>query len=132
MRKGDWETALSDYLAGAGEYSYGSNDCMLFCAGAVKAQTGQDFARGHRRKYKSAIGAGRYLLSLGFDCPADMIASLLEEKPVAFAQRGDIVLIRDDAGQEIPGVCYGEIALILVEDGLGRVPRDRWLKAWAV
>jgi hypothetical protein len=139
MRKSNWEERLADYLAGAAEkpHEYGVNDCMLFVAGAVKATTGKDPGRGHRRKYDTAKGAVRYLKRLGFDSPEAMLDSLFEEKPVAFAQRGDIVLSDDE-----PGICIGGEALFVGievdEDGterragLIRRPRAEWDKAWAV
>lgn len=128
----DWEPRLVAYIAAAADrkHAYGSHDCLLHCAAAVKAVTGTDFGRGHRGKYGSAPGSVRYLKSLGFDSPADMIDSLLERKPVARAGRGDIVL--DD--EDIPGVCIGADALMVSGEGSGfvRVPRSRWAKAWAV
>lgn len=131
-RRPDWEPRLAAYLAAAANrpHVYGGHDCMIHFAAAVKAVTGKDFGRGHRGKYKSAASAARYLKSLGFASPAEMIDSLLPEKPVARAGRGDIVL--DDEG--IPGVCIGGEALMVgMQDGAEgfvRVPRARWRKAW--
>lgn len=133
-RRRDWEPRLVAYLAAARDkpHRYGRHDCMIFSAGVVKAVTGRDFARGHRGKYRSAASATRYLRGLGFDSVEAMIDSVLPEKPVLRAQRGDIVL--RDEGQ--PGVCIGGEALFVGskegEEGLVRVPRAQWRKAWAV
>lgn len=130
----DWEPRLSAYLAKVASkpHSYGKHDCLLFTAGAVKAVTGKDLARGHRGKYKSAASSARYLCKLGFDTPAAMIDSLLPEKPVGFAMRGDIVA--DEEG--VPGVCIGGDAVFVgmegEREGLFRAPRKAWRKAWAV
>lgn len=134
MRRSDWEQRLNDYLAGAMRepHSFGKHDCLLFSAGVVKAVTGKDHGRGHRGKYDSALSGAKYLKHLGFDSPAAMIDSILDEKPVGFAQRGDLVLASDG----IPAVCMGDFALSVGQkgddEGLVRVPRSDWVKAWKV
>lgn len=140
----DWEPRLHAYLVSVADtpHDYGSNHCLLHAANAVRAVTGKDLARGHRGKFKDAIGAVRYLKSLGFDSPAAMIDSALEETPIGFAQRGDLVLVPGDAlpggeqGWDIPASCVGDVALVVGDDGvrrgLFRVPRSAWLKAWKV
>ena len=72
MRRPDWENRLADYLISVRErpHVYGKHDCMLLVAGAVRAVTGKDHARGHRGKYKTGKGAARYLKRLGFSSPA--------------------------------------------------------------
>ncbi len=136
-RRPDWPERLHSLVEKnfGRRHSYGQWDCILFPAGAVKAVTGTDYGRGHRGKYRSPASAMRYLRSIGFDSPEALIDSVLEEKPIGFAQRGDIVLCRTDSGDN-PGVCMGEFALVVgvgeETEGLIRVPRDRWLKAWEV
>lgn len=130
----DWEPRLTAYLAevAARPHEYGRHDCLLFVAGAVKAQTGTDFARGHRGKYSSAATAARYLKRLGFDSPALMVEANLPPKSVWFAQRGDIVADQDG----VPGVCVGGEALFVGmeegREGLVRLPRTAWTRVWAV
>jgi hypothetical protein len=134
MRRGDWESALAEYLGSVRDepHSFGKHDCLIFVAGAIKAMTGKDYARGHRGKYKSAASAKRYLKGLGFDNPAAMISAHLEEKPVTFAQRGDVVADQDG----IPGIVLGgEAAFVGAEgerEGLIMRPRAEWTKAWGV
>lgn len=134
MRKPDWENELTEYLISVSEkpHVYGKHDCMIFTANAIRAQTGKDYARGHRGKYSTAKGAARYLKTLGLASPAEMISSHLEEKPIGFAQRGDIV-----AGEDgVPGVVMGDFAfqvgLIEGQEVLVRLPRSEWLRAWGV
>jgi hypothetical protein len=129
-REPGWEDALADYLASVRDrpHAYGRHDCLLFVAGAVKAETGTDLARGHHRKYKSQAGSVRYLRSLGFRSAEAMIDSLLPKLAPAFAHRGDVVMGEDG----IPGLCMGDHALFVSEDGLGRAPLGHWVKAWRV
>lgn len=140
MRHPQWPDRLSAFIAEqrTRPYEFGRNDCVLFPANAVKTVTGKDYARGHRGKYNSLVSAYAYLRkTFGVDSPAALIDTLLPEKIVGFAQRGDIVLCRVDVlanGQpgEVPGLCMGTFAFVAGEHGLERVPRTRWLKAWSV
>lgn len=137
MRLVDWEQRLNDYIAEASPkpYAYGRHDCLLHCATAVKAVTGTDHGKKHRGKYKSAASASRYLRSLGADSPEQFLDGLFEEKPVGFAQRGDLVLV-DIAEQRLPGVCLGDKAAVVGEiegfEGLILIARPAWVKAWSV
>jgi hypothetical protein len=131
-RQPDWDQRLHDYLASAAnrQHEWGKHDCMLHCAGAIKAVTGKDLGRGHRGKYDSAAKAYRYLGRLGFKSIEAFWDDRLPQKLIGFAQRGDIVLDNDG----IPAVCMGEYALQVAEnvDGLQRIPPAQWAKAWAV
>jgi hypothetical protein len=133
-RRKDWEARLNALLARRlrAAHAYGRHDCMTFFADAVKAQTGKDFGRGHRGKYRSALSAAKYLKRLGHDASADMVADLLPEIPVARAGRGDIVI----DGEGIPGVVIGHDALFVGMkdgvDGLVRQPRPAWTRAFRV
>lgn len=143
-RRHDWPERLADYLASVHEkpHHYGQHDCLLFPAGAVKAVTGHDFGRGHRRKYKSQATAVRHLKGMGFDSPEALLDSLFEETPVGFAQRGDLALVPGDElpggemGWAIPAVVYGAEAAVINDsgerEGLVRIPRAQWVKAWKV
>jgi hypothetical protein len=125
----DWEARLLAWAerAWSAPYNLGAHDCLLAAAAAVEAQTGRDFAEGHRGRYRSRAGAARYLRSLGFSSIESLLDSLLEQVPTAFAQRGDIVLI-----DGTPGVCLGAEAMIIHEGGPIMAPRDAWSKAWSV
>ena len=142
MRVSAWPERLSAYLEKARNqpHKYGKHDCLLFIAGAVKAVTGKDHGRGHRRKYKSATSAARYLGKLGARSPEEYLDKLFEAKPIGFAQMGDLALV-DIGDQQLPGVVLGDEAVVVADietgdselyQGLVRVPRALWLKAWAV
>ena len=138
LRRGDWEARLTAFLASARgrPHDYGRHDCLLFAAGAVDAQTGHDYARGFRGRYRSERGAARLLRRLGHRRPEQLIDALLPQIPIGFAQRGDIVL----DGEGIPGICVGGEALFVgagedgavPERGFAVLPRGEWRRAWAV
>ena len=134
MRHAQWDRRLTALIAEnrARPYEWGKWDCLMFAAAVAKAVTGKDHARGHRGKYSSFATAYGYLQKLGFDSPAAMLDSLFDEKPAGFAHRGDLVLADDG----IPAVCMGAFALSVGQEGntegLVRVPRAQWVKAWSV
>ncbi len=145
QRHPQWEARLHKAVSAmfAKPYAWGEHDCLLLCAAVAKAVIGKDHARGHRGKYKSHASAYRYLNeTFGAKSPDDLLDSLFPRKKVGFAAQGDLVLCRVDAVAgaggdptpgEVPGICFGDFALVAGENGLERVARgDRWLKAWAV
>ena len=131
----DWEQRLADLVQKNRKRPYepSRHDCLLWPAEVVKAVTGKDYGRGHRGKYKSMAGAYRYLRhTLGHDTAESYLDSLFDEKPVGFAQRGDLVMGSDG----IPAVCVGAFALSVGQEGntegLVKVPRSDWVKAWRI
>lgn len=130
----DWEQRLAATLAAAFDqpYAEGRHDCLLFCGRAVEAVTGEDLHSVHRGRYRTRLGAVRRLRKLGFRSPAAFLDAHFPERPVSHARRGDLVL--DNEG--IPGVCMGDFALTIAasaeREGLFRVPRAQWVKAWAI
>jgi len=139
MRVNDWENRLSTYLESVWgmAFCYGRHDCALFAAGAVMAMTGTDFAAEYRGKYRSAAGSIRALKLYGHGTLEATIDALFADRQIAFARRGDLVMFSGSLG-----VCIGEAALFVTEtqagdhhvvaQGLERVPRDLWDKAWCV
>lgn len=132
----DWEPRLNAWLeAQQGRpHSYSHNDCLMQPAGAVEAQTGRDFGDGHRGKYRSGAGAARYLKTLGFESPVELLDSILDRVPPAFAQRGDIALVKVPNVPPVPAVVIGAEALALVHGRAEplRVARQHWQRAWSV
>lgn len=141
MRRADWEAALSDYLTASvnARFAWGELDCALFAAGAVRAMTGIDFAAPFRGRYRTARGSVRALRRYGAGSLVATVEQLLGEVPIGFARRGDIVLHGDERTGAL-GVCIGGDALFvgrdesgdLAHEGLVRIPRHQWSRAWAV
>jgi hypothetical protein len=131
MRLPDWEQRLSDYLAAARDraHAYGSHDCALHGASAVQAMTGEDPLAAYRGHYSTELGAARALRRLGVK-QATLEATfdaLFSPIPKALAGRGDLVMADGSIG-----VCIGGEALFVSDDGLVRVVRAAWSKAWRV
>jgi hypothetical protein len=114
--------------AGARPFRPGRHDCALFAAGWVKLMTGQDLARGWRSRYRSLRGGQKLMEEAGFRDHVDLAAAHLPEIAPAFAQPGDLAVLKDDAF----GIVAGEMIYCLKPEGLGLVPRGEVRRAFAV
>ena len=133
MRRPDWREALTAYLietAGV-PFAEGQNDCALFAAGAVKAMTGQDFARGFRG-YRTTKGGLKKLMAKGFEDHVALAASVLEEIPPAFAQVGDVAVVPGDDGTDALGIVQGEMIYVSAPTGRALVPLTSATRAFRV
>lgn len=94
-RLDDWEKRLAHAMRKhmREPQQYGSVDCLLICADAVEAVTGNDpIPEGLRGKYKTATGALKLLKKHGFADIEEAWASLFADVTPAMAQRGDILI----------------------------------------
>jgi hypothetical protein len=125
-RNSNWEMLLADYLRSnqATPFAWGSHDCCTFTAGAVEAITGEDKMPEFRGSYNTALGAAR---ALGDKTLEDILDTKFDEIPIGFAQRGDIALMGDAIG-----VVDGGFAYFVGEEGLEKINRKEWDKAWGV
>lgn len=123
MRHPDWQTRLASYLAEVRElpFSYGFHDCALFVAGAVKAMTGDDPARGWRG-YRSHAAGIRKLRAAGYEDHVARAASLFAEVPVVDAMPGDIAVVATETGPAL-GIVQGRLIYLVTPEGLGLRPR---------
>lgn len=124
--------ALIAYLAKRAhmphEYGRNANDCLSFVAGAVKAQTGKNPARG--LKWKSHATALSLLNKLGG------VEAVLDERfervPLALAMRGDIATAPDPELGSHPFIIEGKFLCAPGPNGLKRAPRSAMTAAWDV
>lgn len=127
----DWEARLAAYLDSVRDkpYGFGAHDCILHAANGVKAVSGQDYARGFRRKYRSLASGLRLIRENGFaDIPALVTSKLGEPIPPALARRGDVVM-----NEGSTGISMGDFAFFVgLPGGLVRIPRKDWSAAWRV
>lgn len=143
----DWEFRLDELCRQRmrAPFVWGRHDCALFVADCVLAVSGLDLAGDCRGLYASKEEALALLASLGAADLEDYMASQaarfdLPEVGVRFAQRGDVVLYRQETGPSLGIVSLdGMRALIAVESGqadgkprLLRVPVLECARAWRV
>ena len=129
----DWRSRLTAHLTetAAQGFHYGSNDCALFAAGAVRAMTGHDPAAAWRGTYTTLEGGLKRLMKAGFDDHVALVGNLLPDVALAFAQVGDIALVAAPDGPAL-GIIVGETIACLTPRGLGHLPREAALRAWTV
>lgn len=108
---------------------WGEWDCCQFVATCVLAMTGID----HRESfplYASETDALRIIA--GFGSLELLLTSVLgDSKPVAFAQRGDIVVINAGAGMAA-GVCLGVMAAMMGTEKMQFLPCAQATAAWSI
>ena len=139
VRYADWPDRLTRFLESCRprKFRYGSHDCCLFAADAVRAITGADIAAEFRGKYCNRKEA--LLLARSYSGQSS-IRALIERALVdfpsvnpSFAQRGDLVLIqrRSDYSLGIVGL-NGRDILKPAEIGLASLSFTSAVKAWHV
>lgn len=130
----DWRSRLTVHLTNVARtpFSYGQHDCALFAAGCVEVMTGVDLAARYRGLYRSLKGGLKLAAQDGFDSPLAIVRMTFAEVPAAFAQVGDIMVLREHAGIEALGIDVGERIAVLREGELGMAHRDAAIAAFRV
>lgn len=134
MRKKDWSEKLVSYLLDNLDtpFQWGTFDCCLFAANAVREMTGKDFAAPFRDKYTTEKGAAKALIKYGQgDIKSTLNAIFGPLKPRLKAGRGDLVLVETDTGEALGVVASGKI-WVATFDGLATIPLERALGCWSV
>ena len=132
MRLHTWPTRYAALCSARmnAPFEWGVHDCCLWAADAVEALTGVDYAAAWRGTYSSAAGAARLVAELG-GIRAIATGALGDAVAPLLAGLGDLVLI-DQGGREMLGVCNGAEALVVGPAGLEAVSMPSALAAWKV
>jgi hypothetical protein len=134
-RHPDWLALLNAWVDAnrSRVYAWGDWDCVTAAADCVRTITGEDVLAG--LEWDSARSALRVIEAEG-GLSAAVSARLGEPIPVAFAQRGDVVLIVDESVTVTPegavAVCLGETAAAPTATGMGFQPMSLAVAAWRV
>lgn len=120
-RRTDWHQRLCTFLAETADrpFAPGRHDCALFAAGAVKAVTGRDPARGWRGYRTVARGQVR-LRQAGFEDHVALARSLFPQ--TAQPMPGDLAVIETPDGPAL-GVVQGTMIYAPAAKGWALVPR---------
>ncbi len=134
-RAPDWEERLAVFLDRKREepFKWGSHDCALFAADAIKAMTGTDPGEAFRDTYSDRAGSALALRDLGAGTLLKTVTAWLgAPKHPAFAQRGDIVM----KDRNTLGVCVGLHSWFVGEEhghnGLVALPTAHCTKAFTL
>lgn len=128
-RHSNWDQLLNEYIALKRDepFQYGKNDCCMFAAGAVEAITGIDPMSEFRNEYDNLKTSIIALKNIGNGDLESTLDAKFPEIPVSSAQRGDLAFFSDSIG-----VISGDFAWFVSDDGLERIYREDWDKAWSV
>ncbi|SOB86773.1 hypothetical protein SAMN06297144_1882 [Sphingomonas guangdongensis] len=136
-RATDWENRLATYLDRVADepFGWGTNDCALFVAGAIKAMSadGVDLAAAVRGTYQTKTGAA---LALRDHAAGTLLRTVRAwvgaDKPVSLAKRGDVVML----GRTAIGICVGQYSWFVGEEfgraGLHLIPTSQCRYAFSV
>lgn len=134
MRHNDWSIRLNHMVNNNKErpFKWGSWDCCLFAAEAVKAMTGEDLASDLRGRYRTELGALRAIKKVGCNSIEELLDSRLNtETPRLLACRGDVALV-DRPGGDAAGIIYGAGILVVTREGMQQIPLSLAKKVWSV
>jgi hypothetical protein len=149
VKKPHWHTRAFDPFLREREkmpFAWGTNDCCIFAADAILANTGTDIADDFRAKYTTQLGAFKTIREVtGGISVADAAAhcavkhGLIEHTHPLMAKRGDLVVI-ENAGALIAGVIHlnGMHVISVSETGLVRLPiidlngKPNVVRAWSI
>jgi hypothetical protein len=131
MRTHGWWERLNEYVLAHRDRArnYGTWDCWQFVGGAVLVMTGTDY-RERFPRYNSLDEGLRILREAGGE-EHFLTEFFGAKKPIAFAQRGDVVIA--DLGEGIAGcICIGVKSVTVGPDGLDYIDTRSGIAAWAV
>ena len=136
QRRNDWPERLVAVVEAIRHQPYllGEHDCLRLACAAVEAMTGTDFwprFAGYKTKRQALVTIARIAPSLG-----EAVTKTLgvEPSPVRSAWRGDLVLYRDERGEDHLGVCMGRLVILRAPEGTLSMSIDHpgLMTAWRV
>lgn len=120
MTTADWPEKLNAYIDSmrAVPFEWGKNDCVTFSAGWVKEKTGVDVLSDlHWTGMRDAL---RLLQAEPLRARIDKLFT--RRASIYYAQRGDLVLARNEDHEEYVAVCTGANIVAPRREGLSFVP----------
>ncbi|WP_420239268.1 DUF6950 family protein [Telmatobacter bradus] len=120
-------------------FAWGSNDCALFAADGILANTGVDIAADFRGKYTDEAGALAAIKAItGGTTVADAAAWCAQKHGLAelahplTARRGDLVVFEGQTGSLVAGLVHlnGSSLVSVGEAGLYQFSIRRVKRAW--
>jgi hypothetical protein len=139
-RHHNWNVKLAEFITERAHapFIWGQNDCCWFANDAVLAMSGVDIAAKFRGKYDSKEAAYKIVKDYAKGGVVEFADKLLREHGVKevelnFATGGDVVLVDGDYGDTLGIVeLNGREVLATGLNGLMRLPRAQWKKAWRI
>ncbi len=139
MKPPDWEGQLGRAIASAAEatFDFREHDCCRFAVACIRAQRPKANIPDNLLAYDNEDGANAILAGNdGVEGIAERVAALngFGEVPPAFAQRGDVVLVRTGQNEPALGVVdtTGTRAAVADRHGLTFFPITDAQRAWRI
>lgn len=137
QRKYNWPEILEARLLELAhtEFQYGVHDCCYFASGVIQRLTISELdIASNFGSYTTSIGAIRALKKAGYNSVEAFVAGITKQYNIpeitsSLAQRGDIILGIDDAGNRAAGICVGGHAAF-AGYGIDYIPMSKVLRAW--
>lgn len=132
-KKEGWREALQDefFLARNREFSWGSNDCAIFCARCVERMTGYPVVSEMRNKFSwtNKKEGVRLLASRAF---IDMTSDVLGvPSAVNECMEGDVMLVKNN-DHLLLGMHEGHFVVSVSEHGIDKVPLENAVCGWRI
>lgn len=132
-RRPDWTERLGRALRErlSAPFEWGVNDCAIFAADCVLAQTGVDLANGLRGEYANQEEAEALLRDRGWGDLAGLADAFLARRS-DWARKGDVVLLKGQLGPFLAISLGGDVAIAPAGDRARQVRTRSVLGVWAV
>ena len=138
MKKPNWPILLASFIVSRRNtpFVWGTHDCSLFIADAVKVITDRDIAAAFRGRYSTAKGAQRALKRYGKGTLTATMDALLPPIYAADIGRGDVAQVQTvvEGGntEAALAICTGRVLWLAGPNGLTRLPRSAAECGWRV
>lgn len=132
MKVPNWPRVLTDEIRRHQntKFEWGTSDCCMFPADAIKAVTGFDFAEEFRGKYKTELGSLRALKKYGKGTIEATIDSKYDRNSDTPA-RGDLATVVTESGTSLAVVGAGCVWVMTLE-GVDSLPLSEVNVSWRV
>jgi len=129
MKQVNWRSALNKYFEEVAPFAWGQNDCCKFCAGAVKAMTGKDYAFDFEQ-YSSKTQALRLLRKYNgvYGVVSKCLGAPIDKR---FAGYGDVAMFTTEQGDTL-GICVGTKIAAVSDKGLIFLPIAMATQVWSI
>lgn len=125
-------TKMTEWIKehGDDQFEWGTNDCCMFVGKFIKYMVDKDPSEPYQGRYTTQRGAIKALKKLGSITEA--IDKHLSRVEVAYLQRGDIVLFRQDDLGDTLGIKWSNGVYCVGYDGchIVQVPTTEIITAW--
>ncbi|AHI61254.1 hypothetical protein vBVpaS1601_29 [Vibrio phage vB_VpaS_1601] len=133
MRIQNWPRVIADQIKEHSNipFEWGKKDCCLAVADIVNLYAGFDIAEDFRGKYKTLLGSKRALKTYGQGDIKSTIDTMMTEIPVEEAGRGDLALVKTEAGESL-AILFSTRAWAMGENGMVALTMDKVICTWRV